>query len=90
MEPVTVDRVAILYDGEIYTAPRPKRHDAVIKQLVAKFGRKGSWHNKILHGFLLSDGHFVDRYEARDVAEKAGQLIVPVAPGMQLTSEDVW
>lgn len=42
-------------------------------------------------GFLTNDGRFVDRYEAKNIAVEAGQLIVPVEQTYaQLFSEDVW
>lgn len=42
-------------------------------------------------GFLTNTNRFVDRYEAKDIAVAANQLIVPLEETYaQLYSEDVW
>ena len=47
--------------------------------------------NHSKQGFLTNDGRFVDRYEAKDIAVAAKQLIVPAEQTYaQLFSEDVW
>lgn len=86
----TVEKAAILYNGEIFSVDRPKRHPDVIKLINARFGIDSGWRKNAKQGFVLSDGTFVDRYVARDIAEDAGQLITPLALGHALTSEDVW
>lgn len=44
-----------------------------------------------IQGFLTNDGDFVDRYEAKDIAIKANQIIVPFEDTYpELFSEDVW
>lgn len=99
-----MDRIiasAIRFNGTIYTVPRPGRHHDVICHIV-------DTHPAIKpvggeQGFIASDGatqgRFVDRLEARKIAEAAGQLIagrrdndgVPyVAQDGRLFSEDVW
>ena len=42
-------------------------------------------------GFITNDGIFVDRYEAKEIAINANQLIVPLSETYrELFSEDVW
>jgi len=91
---------AILFEGKVWTVPRPGRHHDVIRHVVdtAKVDFVGGE-----QGFIAGDGsgqgRFVDRREARKIAEAAGQLIagrrdndgVPyVAQDDRLFSEDVW
>ena len=46
---------------------------------------------KAIHGFLTDQNRFVDRYEAKDIAVAANQLIVPIEETYnELYSEDVW
>ena len=43
----------------------------------------------MIQGFLTDDGYFVDRYEAKKIAQKANQ-IVEETNLLQLFSEDIW
>lgn len=45
--------------------------------------------NNMIQGFLTDDGYFVDRYEAKKIAQKANQ-IVEETNLLQLFSEDIW
>ena len=46
---------------------------------------------KYQQGFLTNHGNFVDRYEAKNIALAANQLIVPEEQTYaELFSEDVW
>jgi hypothetical protein len=81
--PVTVETAALQQDGIVYTLPRPARHcdiiHHVVKQGVSLLGS--------LQGFVLSDGTFVDRYQAARVAYLAGQIEEGIG---QLYTEDLW
>ena len=70
-----------------YTVPRPGRHHNVIRKMV-EAGRPKPISGK--QGFVLSDGRFVGREEARVVAFEAGQLKQPARFSDKLFSEDVW
>lgn len=75
-----------LADGEVISAPRPARHSSVFLLIQAR----GLSHVGSTQGFITTDGRFVDRHEAYEIAECAGQLIPkPHQPG-RLFSEDVW
>ena len=43
-----------------------------------------------VQGFLTNNKRFVDRVEARQIAEKQGQLLPSCSKGNELFSEDVW
>ncbi len=50
-------------------------------------------HNKqkSIQGFITNYNEFVDRYEAKEIAVEANQLIVPIEQTYnELFSEDVW
>lgn len=85
---------AVKHDGMVCFVPRPGRHYHVLRQMAAagiNIPITGE------QGFVTSDGVFVGRYEARDIAREAGQLIPRNGSGVphvmqhpQLFSEDVW
>lgn len=72
--------------GRVHTLPPPARH----KHIVAMMLRTG-YTEPIVgeEGFLLSDGRFVGRQKAMQVAKAANQLIKAPESG-ELHSEDVW
>ena len=91
---------AIRFDGKVWTVPRPGRHHDVIRHIteIAKVnfvaGEQG-----FIAGTGGVQGRFVDRYEARKIADAAGQVIAGrrdkdgiayVAQDDRLFSEDVW
>lgn len=89
-------RAAIKLDGRVWHKPAPARHHDVIAFIAAveKLDRIGGE-----QGFLTSENRFVDRTEARKIAEAADQIIagrvdkngVPYkAVHPHLFSEDVW
>ena len=83
---LTVKSAAIMHENIIYSIPRPGRHCHVIEK-IAKLGF--SIPIKGEQGFLLSDGTFVNRASAAQVALAAGQCDKLVAPP-NLYSEDIW
>lgn len=82
-----VARAAIKLDGIVFSVPPPKRHHDVIRLIVDMGGETPVSGEQ---GFVLSDGSFVDRYEAYKVAKRANQLISRSGSGPKLYSEDVW
>lgn len=92
----TIEAAAIRYDGVTWTVPRPGRHHDVIAFAL----RERPWLESIggEQGFVTSTGRFVDRKEARQIAEAANQIIESCgADGVpfkrqhpDLFSEDVW
>lgn len=70
---LTVETAAIAYeDGTVYTLPRPARHHNV-QWLVVEKGVHNS--RKGEEGFVLSDGSFVGRKQAKLIAVAADQLL---------------
>lgn len=89
-DPPSVVQVAIkLASGVIHTLPRPARH----LDLEFKLRREGVVSEYPLQGqkgFLLSDGSFANRSQARCYAEVNGQLLPTAQKSNELISEDVW
>jgi hypothetical protein len=86
---------AALRVGElILSVPKPGRHHHVLYAAEKAGFPPGYYHQ----GFVTSEGQFVERIEARKIAEVANQLIacesadgVPfVRQHPELFSEDVW
>jgi hypothetical protein len=69
----------------IATLPRPARHHTIMHALVNRGVNPISWEQ----GFLTSNGRFVTRNVAEQVARLTGQLTKPLI-GSILTSEDLW
>jgi hypothetical protein len=79
-----VDCSAIkLPSGEIFTG---KRHCDCFKACYDA----GKSHAAEIQGFMTSENRFVGRREAREIAEKAGQLIERASKGVILYSEDIY
>ena len=73
-------------DGKVWSVPRPGRHGDVIRKIYEATGEAVADETQ---GFLLSDGRFVDRADAEDVARESGQVTGDLIGGV-LTSEDLW
>lgn len=85
----TVIAAAIKDDtGAVWSVPRPGRHHNVIKYMrdSGYLGPVGGSRQ----GFVLSDGSFCGRVEAKNVAVEAGQIISGRITTGMLMSEDVW
>lgn len=66
-----------------------KRHNEIYEELYKSYGSKLP--ENLIEGFLTDTGRFVDRYEAKEIAVAANQLIVPIEETyIELSSEDVW
>lgn len=87
-----IERAAIRHaDGTVFDVPRPGRHSHVIA-LMSAMDKPFACPEEECHeqGFITNTGRFVDRYEARKIAEAAAQLIERAMNLPQLYSEDVW
>lgn len=62
------------------------RHRNCISTWVALTGDKDLFAERV-QGFLTSEGRFVDRFAARNIAAAAGQIPESHRPGGELTSE---
>jgi hypothetical protein len=74
-------------DGLIFSLPRPNRHHNISHALHAlgiKQGERGE------QGFILSNGEFATREEAKLVAIEANQLLTRAQDGDKLYSECLW
>jgi hypothetical protein len=91
--PETILASAMKYHGVVVSLPSPARHHNIIHMLAAAYPR--DWPIQGEQGFVTNTLRFVDRTEARKIAEEANQLIPrddsgAVAPGDRLFSEDLW
>lgn len=90
MAKIIVKEAAIRLNGTVHSVPRPGRHHTIIRILVLEKGFKPPISGE--QGFVLSNGEFVRRKEALQVAIEAGQLDIEDchAPSIGLFSEDLW
>lgn len=83
---------AIIYDGVVWTLPRPARHGDIIEQHFRETGITGSGSQ----GFVDDRGAFMDRMEAGRHVIACGQPLRVherdgyVFKGGRLFSEDLW
>ena len=83
---ITVEKAAILTrSGVVWSVARPKRHKHVFDLICKKPWR--TTRLDVIEGFILSDGRFVDRKEAAEIAYRAGQIQKPCR---MLYSEHLW
>ena len=83
-------RAAILHAGRVYSLDRPGRHSDIIRMMARAGLDAAAMHDQ---GFLTDTGRFVDRIQARQIAERAGQLLPRCKDGYtgpELFSEDLW
>lgn len=79
---------AIQWDGVAYSLPRPARHGQVLHSLHSVLDE-----NQLAYasqGFITSDGRFVNRVQALQIAHRAKQIIRKTGGDRDLYSEDVW
>lgn len=67
----------------VYSMQRPARHHHILHRMPGDA-------LDVDQGFVTSDGRFVDRQEARRIAEARGQLLPAAISSTELYSEDVW
>ena len=85
----TITGVALYYadKGVVVSLPKPARHDKLMREMSELLGEpitRPNW----TQGFISSEGRFLDRKFALNVARKAGQVTTLI--GSVLTSEDLW
>ncbi len=74
--------------GATWSLPRPARHHNVLRA-IDEAGLDAIAPGPSAQGFLTSEGRFVDRQTAVQLAIKAGQIEKPKWPP-DLFSEDLW
>lgn len=83
---------AIIYDGVVWTLPRPARHHHIIQKHVEETGKSGSGEQ----GFVDEHGVFYKRQAATLHALACGQELVvredrpKLRVGLRLFTEDLW
>lgn len=83
-----IERAAIrMSNGDVYSVGRPGRHHDVIAKM-----RGLGFPPPIIgkQGFITSTGRFIDRVEAMQIAEAAGQIKTKTGPDGVLFTEDMW
>lgn len=76
-------------NGLVFALPAPNRHHDVLRAMnELTIPRAVAFEGE--QGFVTSEGCFVGRREARDIATIAGQLLPTAYDLDQLYSEDVW
>lgn len=75
-------------DGTVYRLPPPNRHHNVIKHMVDQ--GIDTYYTIDDQGFVLSNGEYASREDAKVVAKRADQLLDRASSSKQLFSEDVW
>lgn len=92
LEPTMIARAAIKRRETVYHLPRPARHGTIIHYVTDNNLEQRTFGNgdDDIQGFTLANGTFVDRVEARLLAEKHDQLIDRAGNHDELYSEDVW
>lgn len=89
MEKIVAAAVSYKINDPIGCIDFGKRHSEIYQQLHKTYA--GKTPSGLVEGFLTDTGRFVDRYEAKDIAVAANQLIVPIEETYPaLYSEDVW
>lgn len=80
--------VAILAeDGTVFQMPPPYRHHNIIRMMSDQGRSKRDMWDQ---GFVLSDGTYADRIEAKKIAVAANQLLERASKLNELFSECVW
>lgn len=83
-----IERAAILFEGKVWSVPKPGRHHDVLMQI---FKTGVQFVRGETQGFVTSTGRFVRREPAMRIAKKAGQILKePTFQPHALFSEDVW
>lgn len=78
---------AIMKDGELFALRIPASHYAVAK-MMERDGRKEPL--KGAQGFYTTRSGFIDRRAARQIADRAGQIVNPISGSDELFSEELW
>jgi len=85
----TIVAAAVQVKGLTFSLPRPARHGQVLHCMEGLV--PDIWLSAGCQGFLTSDGRFVNRVQAKQIAHIAKQPIVRDNPhGRDAFSEDFW
>lgn len=86
--PERIVAAAIQYEGVTFSLPRPARHAQVMHSMdmLMTFEQMAS----ACQGFLTSEGRFVNRVQARQIAFISGQDPKTTGNDRDLFSEDLW
>lgn len=76
-------------DGRVWSLVPPMRHWDIVEYM-RQMGYQGSVDRPGQQGFLLSNNNFCNRLDAYEIAEKAGQIKMPIESGRRLTTEHLW
>ena len=79
---------AIQWEGVTISLPRPARHGHVLacaSQFMPDYATSGC-----CQGFVTSEGRFVNRIQARQLAHMSGQEPKTTGAAHELYSEDLW
>lgn len=82
-----ITHVAMIYQGKLWTLPKPNRHHNIIKLYYKTTGLSLNEHKE---GFLDDHGNFLDRTQALKHALNCGQIKEPKFQPDLLFSEDLW
>lgn len=83
---ILIEKAAIIYKGKVYTG---WRHCQIGHDMLKAGACPRPYPGGPNQGFVTSEGKFVDRREARQIAEKARQGHLPNGK-KDLFSEDLW
>lgn len=83
---ITIEKAAIIYQGQVYVG---WRHCQIGHQMLVDGVCPRPYPGGKAQGFVTSEGKFVGREEARQIAEKALQGQLPKGKA-RLFSEDLW
>lgn len=86
--PERIVAVAIQLGGVTFSLPRPARHHTVMHSLDLYLSTQDLAAST--QGFVTSEGRFVNRCQARQIAHLSGQEPKTTGPAHELYSEDLW
>lgn len=86
--PERIVAAAIQLGGVTFSLPRPARHRTVMHSLMLYLS--DAQLASATEGFVTSDGRFVNRCQARQIADLSGQEPKTNGPAHELYSEDLW
>ena len=86
--PERIVAAAIQYEGVTFSLPQPARHAQVMHSLDLLMTPEQM--ASACQGFITSEGRFVNRVQARQIAFIAGQDPKTTGNAIHLFSEDLW
>lgn len=85
-KPTIIMAAILLANKTVISLPKPNRHHNIIKVIIDNFGKEAL--KKHIQGFIDSNGTFLTRSEAYEVAFTSGQIAESNIK--TLISEDLW